>query len=255
VQHLTFQETDPPPFYRPNVSRDAYVGQPKGMRQVLFERGLYVEGMTENGPKDGSNVQLGMKYVLSECLDFKNQKCQLEVCIESRGHICDFFPKYHPELSALERVWGMAKRFLRKTCKYNYENLVKRVPEVLVSTSLSSIRRFFRKCRDYQNAYRLGLSGPDVGAQIKIYKSHRMPPPHESNEDLVKHKPYSLKKKIVEQRKLQDMLQRLNALMLNADDDSNSETLTWHAEESGDHFGFGALLAELEQIADDDSYA
>ena len=147
----------------------------------------------------------------------------------------------------------MAKRFLRKTCKYNYDNLVRRVPEVLVKTSISSIRRFFRKCRDYQNAYSLGLAGPDVGAQIKAYKSHRMPPPHESNEDLVKNKPYALKKKMVEQRKMQDMLQRFSALIL--DNNSNSDTLPFDDEKSQTAFGFGSLIAELELIAEDDSYA
>ena len=82
------------------------------MKQMLFERGLFVDCMTENGPKDGSNTRLSMKYVLSQCLDFKNQKSQLQIVIESRDHICEFLPKYHPELSALERVWGMSKRWL-----------------------------------------------------------------------------------------------------------------------------------------------
>ena len=88
------------------------MGQPKGIKQVLFERGLYVEGMTEKGPKDGRNVALSMSYVLSQCLDFKNQKSQLQIYIESLGHMCEFLPKYHPELSASEQVWGMAKRWL-----------------------------------------------------------------------------------------------------------------------------------------------
>ena len=40
VQHMIFQETDPPPFYCPSLQRDTYVGQPKGMRQVLFRKGF-----------------------------------------------------------------------------------------------------------------------------------------------------------------------------------------------------------------------
>ena len=39
VQHMIFQENDPPPFYRPNLSKEQYVGQPKGMKQVLYEWG------------------------------------------------------------------------------------------------------------------------------------------------------------------------------------------------------------------------
>jgi hypothetical protein len=56
IQHMRFQENVPPPFYKPNLTPEAYVGKAKGMKQVLFERGLFVHGMTENGPKDGSNI-------------------------------------------------------------------------------------------------------------------------------------------------------------------------------------------------------
>ena len=66
------------------------------------------------------------------------------------------------------------------------ENLVKKVPAALIGTSLQTIQQFFRKCMDYQNAYKLGLHGPDVGAQLKLYKSYRMPPPFERTDDLRK---------------------------------------------------------------------
>ena len=67
-----------------------------------------------------------------------------------------------------------------------------------VVNSMQTIRRFFRKSRDYQDAYKMGLHGPAVSAQLKVFKSHRMPPPHECSEDLIKHKPWELKKKSVE---------------------------------------------------------
>ena len=126
IQHMVFQENDPPPFYKQDLSPAEDIGKTKGMKQVLFERGLYIPGMSENGPADGSNTRLSMNHILSECLDFKTQKSQLQILIESRNHICDFFPKYHPELSALERVWGMAKRWLRRVCKFKYDDLLKK---------------------------------------------------------------------------------------------------------------------------------
>ena len=57
--HMIFQENDPSPFHRPNACPEQYwyVGEPNGIKQVLFERGLYVRGMTEKGPKDGSKLQ------------------------------------------------------------------------------------------------------------------------------------------------------------------------------------------------------
>ncbi len=40
---MVFQPGDPPPFYVPNAVD--YVGKNKGILQILYERGLYVEGM------------------------------------------------------------------------------------------------------------------------------------------------------------------------------------------------------------------
>ena len=255
IQHMVFQENDPPPFCRPNLARESYVGKCKGMKQVLYERGLYVQGMTENGPKEGGNVLLSMKYVLGNCLDFKTQKSQLQLHIESRGHICDFFPKYHPELSAIERTWRMAKRWLRRVCKYNYDNLVKKIPIALFDPAhcaMQTIRRFFRKCRDYQSAYRLGLSGPEVGDQLKVYKSHRMPPTFECSADMVNHKPYQLKKKIQQQKQLDEMRAIFDSLMIASDDN----TLEASKEAEYDTCGteFSELIARLQIIAEDDTF-
>ena len=104
--------------------------------------------------------------------------------------------------NAVERVWGMAKRWLRWVSKYNDENFVKKVPIALVKSFLQCIHRFSRKSMDYQQAYRMGLSGPDAGAQIKVFKSHRMFPP------------WQLKTKIIEQRKWTKMLKLFNKLMM-----------------------------------------
>ena len=94
--------------------------------------------------------------------------------------------------NAVERVWGMAKRWLRWVSKYNDENFVKKVPIALVKSFLQCIHRFSRKSMDYQQAYRMGFSGPDAGAQIKVFKSHCMPPPYECNKDVVKKKSYRM---------------------------------------------------------------
>jgi len=41
--------------------------------------------------------------------DFVSQKSELKELIESRGHLCDFYPKYHCELNFIEQYWGAAK--------------------------------------------------------------------------------------------------------------------------------------------------
>ena len=117
---------------------------------------------------------------------------------------------------------------------------------------MQTIRRFFRKCRDYQNAYRLGLSGPEVGDQLKVYKSHRMPPPFECSADMVKHKPYQLKKKIQQQKQLDEMRAIFDSLMIASDDN----TLEASKEAEYDTCGteFSELIARLQIIAKDDTF-
>ena len=43
---------DPPPFYKPDLSPDEYVGKAKGKKQILYERGLYKAGMVEKINED-----------------------------------------------------------------------------------------------------------------------------------------------------------------------------------------------------------
>jgi hypothetical protein len=79
------------------VGVEGYVGRQKGISQILFERGLYKEGMQlhqTNTLIDGKRVlpeDLDMKRVLARQRDFINEKCALQSLIEGRGHIVSFF--------------------------------------------------------------------------------------------------------------------------------------------------------------------
>jgi len=46
---------------------------------------------------------------LKEYSDFKQQKTILEDYVDGRGHICLYLPKFHCELSLIERVWCHSK--------------------------------------------------------------------------------------------------------------------------------------------------
>jgi hypothetical protein len=48
-------------------------------------------------------------------LDFTTQKSHLEEFVTSRGHICDFYLKYHCKLNVIEQYWGAAKFCYRNT--------------------------------------------------------------------------------------------------------------------------------------------
>jgi len=93
----------------------------KGMEVVICECGLW--------PKKGLNAQCErFKCVVgkTDCCcrrllftqpDFANQKSHLEEYITSRGHICDYYPKYHCELNFIEQYWGAVKLIYRTSPK------------------------------------------------------------------------------------------------------------------------------------------
>ena len=50
-----------------------------------------------------------LREELSTFDNFKNTKTLVEEKVESHGHLCMFFPKFHCELNAIERCWCHAK--------------------------------------------------------------------------------------------------------------------------------------------------
>ena len=93
--------------------------------------------------------------------------------MESRGHLCVFFPKFHCELNAIERVWCHAKKYSHAHANGTITKLRKIVPESLDTCHTDLISKFFVTCRDYMKAYRDGCTCRDVDSRVKLYKSHR----------------------------------------------------------------------------------
>jgi hypothetical protein len=118
----------------------------KGMEQIIKERGLW--------PSAGLLAQCqGFKCEpgLTNCCcrrllftqpDFICQKSQLEEFVTSRGHICDFYPKYHCELNFIEQYWGAAKlRYRISTQTANIDAMEKNMLSCLDDVPLVQIRR------------------------------------------------------------------------------------------------------------------
>ena len=118
-------------------------GKPKGLRQVLQERGLDVSGLKREQ----------LVAILSEHHDSKNEKFRLEKELERFRYRALFSTKFHPELNPIERVWGKAKVYTRTHCNYTFEGLERTITPAFDSVSLDSIRKYFRKMKDYIHAY------------------------------------------------------------------------------------------------------
>ena len=86
----------------------------KGMEIIIRECGLWPVTRSLNAQCEGFECISGQINCCSRRLlfsqpDFNLQKSHLEEYITSRGHICDFYPKYHCELNFIEQYWGAAK--------------------------------------------------------------------------------------------------------------------------------------------------
>jgi hypothetical protein len=105
-------------FYFPD-DHPSYLGWFKGMEQIIRERGLWPKaGLPAecHGPKHSASegqasntASCCCHHVLYTQPDFMSQKPLLQEHVESRGHLCDFYLKYHCELNFIEQYWGAAK--------------------------------------------------------------------------------------------------------------------------------------------------
>lgn len=186
-QDLTFQEGDDPPFYMPEMQPANYVGKVKGMKQVLWERGLFVAGMTKDGGKT-KDLSKSMQHVLGEQPDFKAVPSSLQVLVERLGGRCLMLPKYHCELNPIELMWGMSKYLVRRNCDYTYEGLKRNVPASFLpptnpnekGMSTATLQRYCRKIHTYHTIYhKTDATGITAAETYQTYKSHRRPAPSE----------------------------------------------------------------------------
>ena len=81
-------------------------GRPKGLQQVLEERGFDVHNLrakcTPVCPWESTNCCTA--HLLSQQEDFMNQPSMLEILIKKAGYECIFLPKFHCELNPIEMV-------------------------------------------------------------------------------------------------------------------------------------------------------
>jgi hypothetical protein len=153
---------------------------PKGMKQVLMERGLWSNKLLMHC-KDkcqAGGMTCCAKRILELQPDFKAQKSLVQEVIEAAGHLCIFLPKFHCELNFIEFFWGSVKRYLRENCDYTFQTLQENMPKGLASVDLKTIRKWEHRMIRWMEAYRSGLGAKDAQAQVtkfssRMYKSHR----------------------------------------------------------------------------------
>lgn len=190
VQRVPFSAGEKP-FYTYSGDTTDFTGQPKGLRQLVWERGLWKDGMTKTGGDKGEDFSVNA--TLESQPDVVNQRTVLEEVLAKYDNMeAVMIPKYHCELNGIERVWG-SKFYTRCKCKYSFPDLMKNVPVSLLigNIPVSMHRKFARKARDYVRAYAQAHGEDGAADQVskraltlvkeqKRYHSHRGVPPHEN---------------------------------------------------------------------------
>lgn len=203
VQHLRFYLGDAMPGGR-SAGPDM-AGKVKGLKQLVWERGLWKEGMTMDGKKTlrsgrvVKNQDMSARHALKGCLDIMSEKSELQLAIEERGHMCDFLPKFHCELNPIELVWGRSKKYVRENCKCKFEHMVEMIPKSFLEDNIPvwMIMKYCSRARTYLQIYSAGHGGKEAFEAYRTYKSHRRPNPAEV-EERQKLKPWQGKRVAVE---------------------------------------------------------
>jgi len=161
-----------PIVHREQKKREGWEGKPKGLQQVLWERGLIdgkklkkytLDGKTANGILDWST---SLRHIMGCCTDFLNEEGMMQHVGRNLGVTVLLTPKCHAEIAGegIEYLWACSKGFYRslplkeKKGKDKFKASVIRClsAEVLGTTR---IRKFARRARRYLLAYHALDSG------------------------------------------------------------------------------------------------
>src|SRR5882762_1585260 len=151
--------------------------QPKGIKQVLTEWGLWRQGLLLDCKKPKicsvDLIDCYARRLLSQQSDFLEQKSSVQEVIEAAGHLCIFLPKFHCELNFIEFFWGAVKKYLHENCDYTFETLRQNLPKALSSVKLKTIRLWEHCMIRWMDAYRLGLGAKEAQNSVRKFSSHQ----------------------------------------------------------------------------------
>ena len=139
------------------------------------------------------------RCILFMQLDFTLQRPQLQEFIESCGHLCDFYLKYHCELNFIKQYWGAAKLCYRiaghaRTLDVMEKKMLECLDDIpleqirryvsyspffsfLCFSGLKCLCRFVNRSTCFISAYCQGLSSAQAIWANQKYHGHRILPP------------------------------------------------------------------------------
>ena len=183
------QNLPQPMVFGQDYSVEKLRGQPKGIRQVLLERGLWRERNKDGSKfflicpnpkkKDQPRCDPTLKgdccatTLLQSQKDFRDQKGWLQELVETAGHNVIFYPKFHCETNFIERFWCAAKYYTRENCGYSLNDLRITIPAAFQSIPTATINRFYHHCDRIIDAYSTGFQYGTHSFVEYVHKNHR----------------------------------------------------------------------------------
>ena len=178
------------------IIKEGWVNKPKGMLQVLYERGFLdpkkINSYTIEGKQDeyGHTVPgTSLKEMMTSLLDFAEEETLLQYHGRLLDVIVDRTPKCHPEIAGegIEYDWACAKLFYRrlkieeKKTKAKFFESVRKSTDRQTVLTLDRRRLFSQRARRYMLAYRsIDLHNSNVKMShsllekvLKAFKTHR----------------------------------------------------------------------------------
>ena len=189
------------------VVKQGWEGKPKGLLQILWERGLVDANKLDTYTMKGKTDELGniinntsLIYLMANCTDFANEETLLQHKGREMGVLVDRTPKCHPELAGegIEYTWGCSKGYYRRLPIQRKRGLQNFKSSVQLSMSAdvlskSRVRKFARRARRYICAYFALAKGVVGGVEhndgaiqegeplqlqeiervVKLFKTHR----------------------------------------------------------------------------------
>jgi hypothetical protein len=178
------------PMTFPGDHHDAQLqGKPKGIEQVLRERGLWRDRNPDGSrfllhcSKSGDGQQCApvmqgtccASSLLTAQPDFMEQTGLIEERLLAAGQLVIFYPKFHCELNFIERFWSSAKHHARENCSYSLLGLRRNVPAAVHSVPTVTVNRYYHKCVRIIDAYQSGCTYGTAEFVQRTQKTHRRP--------------------------------------------------------------------------------
>jgi hypothetical protein len=151
---------------------DGWEGKPKGLLQVLWERGWInnddgraYNNYTITGKKNEFNLiqpETSLKHLMASCTDFEEEETLLQATASKMGVLVDRSPKCHCEIAGegIEYSWACAKNHYRQILldkKRGKENFIKSVRECMSRDLITRqrVQKFSRRARHYILGYHI----------------------------------------------------------------------------------------------------